>query len=681
VYRWAATRPGAAVRHGTLILCDMERDLRETPLYREVEEHFRKIHEPGFGTVTEPADPQPSPDGRWIAFTGSMWEKLEGTPKTRICLAPADGSAHRTITSGPEHDAGPRWSPNGRRLSFHSDRREKGRMQLFVLDVEGFGEAEELPEVEGTVEHHVWSPDGTRILVLTAGLHADSAGAEGSGALESEKDLPDWTPKVDSWEDGQVWRRLWIVDPASGELRRLSRDGLNVWEADWCGTDAVVAIASEDPGESSWYSAPLVLIDAATGEERTLAMSDVQFGFPAGSPDGRFAAAVEAPCSDRQLVSGRAVIVDTGTEERREVEVDDADITWVGWRTSGSLAYTALRRGATVLGDIDPATGDRTEAWATTESVGAWEPYAAVSGADGFALVRQGFDRPPEVALVEGGVDRTVASFRHEGHDHARDLVGRAERVTWSAPDGLEIDGFLLAPAGDGPHPLIVNVHGGPVWSFTEWFPRPNLSWLVSRGYAVLMPNPRGSTGRGRGFIEMVIGDMGGADADDDLAGVDALVERGDADPERIGVMGGSYGGFMSCWLPTQDRRFKAAVAMSPVSDYFSQHWNSNIGGWDSWFVGAKPEEDPERYRDRSPVFFADRIRTPTLLTAGTEDRCTPPGQAWEFYRALREHGVPAEVAIYPGEGHGVRRYPGFIDLVTRTTAWFERYMPADRTA
>jgi dipeptidyl aminopeptidase/acylaminoacyl peptidase len=655
----------------------MDRDLRETPLYREVEEHFRKVFEPGFGKVTEPSDPRPSPDGRRIAFTGSIWEKLEGTPKTRICLADADGGEHRTITAGPEHDVGPRWSPDGRRLSFLSDRTEKGRMQLFVLDVDGLGEAVAMPAIEGTIEDHAWSPDGARILVLAAGLHADSAGADGSGALESEKDLPDWTPKVDSWEDPLVWRRLWVVDAGTGEVRRLSRDGLNVWEADWCGDGAVVAIASEDPGESSWYVAPLVLIDAMSGDDRVVATSDVQFGLPAGSPDGRAVAAIEAPCSDRQLVSGRAVIAVVDGTPPMHVAIEDADLTWVGWRANGSLAYAALRRGATVLGDIDPASGDRTEMWTTDEGVGAWEPYAAVSGADGFVFVRQGFDRPLEVALVEGGVDRTVASFRHEGHDHARSLVGRAERLTWTAPDGLEIDGFLLAPAGEGPHPLILNVHGGPVWSYAEWFPRPNLSWLVSRGYAVLMPNPRGSTGRGREFLEAVIGDMGGADALDDLAGIDALVERGDADPERIGVTGGSYGGFMSCWLPTLDQRFKASVAISPVTDYFSQHWNSNIGAWDSWFVGARPGEDLDRYRDRSPVFFADRVSTPTLLTAGTEDRCTPPGQAVEFYRALLDRGVPAEVAIYPGEGHGVRKFPAFLDQVTRMTAWFERFMPA----
>lgn len=657
----------------------MDRDLRESPLYGEVAEHFRKIYEPGFGRVTEPSDPRPSPDGRWVAFTGSLWEKLEGMPKTRICLAPTEGASTgaKEVTSGPEHDAGPRWSPDGRRLSFVSDRREKGRMQLFALAVEGLGEAEALPEIEGTIEEHAWSPDGSRILVLAAGLHADSAGAEGSGALESEKDLPDWAPRVDSWEDRQVMRRLWLIDVASGEVRALSREDLNVWEADWCGDGAVVAVASEDPGESSWYAAPLVQIDVETGEDQVVAKSDVQFGFVAGSPDGIRVAAVEAPCSDRQLVSGRAVVVEIASGASRVVEMEDADITWLGWRPDGRLAYASLRRGDTVLGHIDPLSGERTEAWSTSDGVGAWAPYAAVIGSDGFAVVRQGFDRPLEVALVEGGVDRTLASFRHEGHDHARGAIGRAERVTWSAHDGLEIDGFLLAPADTGPHPLILQIHGGPVWSYQEWFPRASLSWLVSRGYAVLMPNPRGSTGRGRPFLEAVIGDMGGDDARDDLAGVDALVTRGDADPERIGVTGGSYGGYMSCWLPIVDARFKAAVAMSPVTDYYSQHWNSNIGAWDSWFLGGRPEDGAEQYRERSPVFFADRVTTPTLLTAGTEDRCTPQGQAMEFYRALQARGVPVEVVIYPGEGHGVRKFPAYLDLITRMTAWFERFMPA----
>ena len=662
----------------------MDRDLRSSPLYQEIEEHFRKVFEPGFGKVTEASDPRPSPDGRRVAFTGSIWEKLEGTPKTRICLTEmaaqngvGDAAGVRVVSSGPHNDAGPRWSPDGKRLTFLSDRLEEGRMQLYALSVDGLGEAEALPEVDGTIEEHAWAPGGSRILIRTAGMHADGAGADGSGALTSDRDLPDWVPAVDSWEDRQVWRRLWILDVATGETRTLSREGLNVWEAEWCGDDAVVAVASEDPGESSWYQAPLVVIDVANGVDRVIATSDVQFGLPVGSLDGDRVAAVEAPCSDRQLVSGRAVVVDVPSGERRAIEMEDADITWLGWRADGSLAYTMLRRGDTVFGEIDPATGERTETWSTSESVGSWAPYAAAVGENGFAFVRQGFDRPIEVAVVKGGVDRTVASFRHEGHDHVRGLVGRAERIAWNAPDGLEIDGYLLAPAGESPYPLILYVHGGPVWSYAEWFPRPYLAWLVSRGFAILMPNPRGSTGRGRAFIEAVIGDMGGADAEDDLAGVDALVERGLADPERIAVTGGSYGGYMSCWLPVVDRRFKASVAMSPVTDFYSEHWNSNIGAWDAWFLGGEPQDGAPQYRDRSPVFLADRVTTPTLLTSGTEDRCTPPGQAIEFYRALLANGVPAEVAIYPGEGHGVRKFPAYLDLVARSTAWFERFMPA----
>ena len=684
MYRRVATRPfewtpEAEDLAAARILGAMDRDLRETPLYREVEEHFRKILEPGFGEVTEPSDPRPSPDGAWVAFTGGVWEKLEGTPKTRVCLASTsdEGGGFRTVSAGPEHDAGARWSPDGRRLSFVSDRREKGRMQLYALDVERLGEAEALPELDGTVEDHAWSPDGTRVLAIVAGMRADGAGADGSGAGEAEKDLPDWAPRIDSWEDDQVWRRLWIVDVGSGEVRRLSREDLNVWEAAWCGSDAIVAVASEDPREDAWYEAPLIVLDAASGEDRVVATSEVQFGVPTGSSDGTRVAAIEAPCSDRGLVSGRALIVDLDGGATRAVEFEDADVTWLGFRSNGSLAYTALRRGDAVAGDIEPATGEATEAWSTGDAVGAWAPYAAPLGTDGFAFVRQAFDRPTEVAVVEGGKDRVVASFAHEGHEHSRGLVGSAERVSWTAPDGLEIDGYLLAPAGDGPHPLILWVHGGPVWSYQESFPRPSFAWLVSRGYAILLPNPRGSTGRGRAFLEHVIGDMGGDDAGDDLAGVDAMVERGVADPERVGVTGGSYGGFMSCWLPIVDQRFKASVAVSPVTDFYSQHWNSNIGTWDAWFLGGRPEEGAAHYRERSPVFFAERVVTPTLLTAGTEDRCTPPGQAMEFYRALRARGVPVEVAIYPGEGHGVRKLPAALDLVARTTAWFERFMPA----
>jgi dipeptidyl aminopeptidase/acylaminoacyl peptidase len=153
------------------------------------------------------------------------------------------------------------------------------------------------------------------------------------------------------------------------------------------------------------------------------------------------------------------------------------------------------------------------------------------------------------------------------------------------------------------------------------------------------------------------------------------LVERGVADPRRLGVMGGSYGGFMSAWLVTQTDRFAASVALSPVTDWYSQHHTSNIGRWDQLILGDKVGQPGGEYFRRSPVVFADRARTPTLVTAGLEDRCTPPGQAIEFHQALLEHGVESELVLYPGEGHGVRTYPAIIDMAARVLRWFDLHM------
>ena len=198
---------------------------------------------------------------------------------------------------------------------------------------------------------------------------------------------------------------------------------------------------------------------------------------------------------------------------------------------------------------------------------------------------------------------------------------------------------------------------------------------LLSRGYAVFCPNPRGSGGRGRAFTDMVVGDMGGADAHDVLSGIDHLVELGLADPDRIGVFGGSYGGFMSAWLPAIDERFKAAVSISPVTDWVSQHFTSSLAEWDASFVGGAPT-DPGTFSRFSPVMRHGQLSTPTLLTAGANDRATPPGQAIEFWQALRLQDVPAELVIYPQEGHGVGTYPAVLDFNARLVAWFDRYLP-----
>jgi dipeptidyl aminopeptidase/acylaminoacyl peptidase len=326
--------------------------------------------------------------------------------------------------------------------------------------------------------------------------------------------------------------------------------------------------------------------------------------------------------------------------------------------------------------DVDAGSGVASETWRSPDGCGDWYPAAAPLGG-GFVAAVQSWRRSPELVSVRDGSDRVLARTEHPGHDVVRGAVASRERVAWNGADDLEIQGLLTLPHGEAPFPLIVDVHGGPVWAYQDAFPGAGEALFLSRGYALFQPNPRGSGGRGRDFAAKVVGDMGGADAHDLLRGVDALVERGVADPERIGVVGGSYGGYMACWLPVLDQRFKASVSVSPVTDWYSERFASSLGTWAEDFLGGSPKEAREAYDERSPVLKIDRVVTPTLLTAGLKDRATPRGQAVEFYRALRAKDVATEVVVYGDEGHGVRSFPGVIDLQTRALAWFERFMPA----
>ena len=662
----------------------MERDLRGTAQYGRVDEHFRRLLEPGFGRITGALDPRPSPDGRRIAFTGTKLDKLEGVPLSRVGVVDVETGEVEEATSGPNDDRMPTWSPDGGRLAFLSDRREKGQFQLFLLEAGRFGEAAATPQVDGTMEYLAWSPDGSRILLGVAGRGADKPGAEGSGTTKAaEQDLPTWMPTVETADDENDWRRLYLYDVEARTTRLLSRDGLNVWEAAWCGRDAIAAMVSGAPGEGAWYDAPLALIDAETGNERMLhatGRSDRQLAWPAGSPSGGRLAVVRGLASDRQIVAGDVLLVDPATGDVTEVDTHGCDVTWLSWRDDDRLFYCGIRGLDVVAGDIDAATGTATELWESEESFGQRYPSAEPFGEDAFVAVLESYERPPEIAVFRGGKPETMASFAHDGSRYLMEVGGRLERVTWEAPDWLEIHGLLALPEGPGPHPTVLFPHGGPISAYRNRWSMGYVMTplLVSRGYAVFHPNPRGSTGRGQAFADHVVGDMGGGDADDLLAGLDALIERGIADPERLGVTGGSYGGFMTSWLVTRTDRFAAAVSMAPVNDYYSQHWMSNIGYWDSIFLGEQPGPGGA-YFERSPVMHAARVRTPVLSVAGGQDRCTPAGQAVEFHQALLENRVESELVIYPEEGHGVRQLPAVIDFCTRMVGWFERYMPAGK--
>ncbi|HUB37288.1 MAG TPA: S9 family peptidase [Streptosporangiaceae bacterium] len=664
----------------------MHKDLRESAEYAAVSDHIRRLHEPAFGKPHHVTDLVATSDASRIVVTGSVYDELDGLPRT--ALYEVQDSRLRALTSGGGSAKAARFAPDGSALAFLSDRASAEVFQLYLLTDGQLGEARAAPAVPGTVEYLAWSPDGTRILLGVAGPGAEMADAQGSGTVGAgESVLPSWYPEVEAGTPEDAWRSLWLFAPASGELARMTPDGLNVWEAAWCGPRHVLAITSQQPGEDDWYRAVLSRLDISTGEVTELLSSDVQLGLPAATPDGRKAAVVQAVCSDRWVVAGELILLDLVAGTRCAVDTAGTDVTSVQWIDQTRLGYTGQRHLDSVAGIADcgeaplPETITATELATSEQSWASWfYPAGAFTSAGRVVVIRDDYDLPQEIAVVGQGTDQVLASLAAAGTEYIRSVAGSARNVTWSAPDGTLIEGVLCTPAGAGPFPLVLHVHGGPIgayrrsWSMRDYA----VPLLVSRGYAVLHPNPRGSAGRGQDFAAAVVGDMGGADTYDYLSGIDAMIERGIADPARIGTMGVSYGGFMSAWLVTQDHRFKAAVAGSPVTEWYSFTFTTNIPRWGLWFLDdADPEQAGNQVHTRSPVMHASKARTPTLLTAGAKDRCTPVGQAREFYQALNGHGVDSELVIYPGEGHGVSRFPAITDYLTRLVIWFERYMPA----
>jgi dipeptidyl aminopeptidase/acylaminoacyl peptidase len=607
-----------------------------------------------------PGDPALSLDGSRIAFTVSASYREKNKPvDTRLWVGEVDGELRQG-----EKGSLPRFSPDGSRLAFASDDGHEGRLSLRVDDRE-FG------EIPGSVEDIRWSPDGTSLLVLAADLGADRAGAETATKIE-EKGADQQDPKV--IRPAQFWRRLWLVDAATGDARDVTPEGVNVFEFGWAG-EKVAAVCTDGPSESAWYEAWVGLIDLGARTVERVHTPRWQLQAPRISPGGRVAF-VEGFSSDRGTLTGTVHVLGQGPIapelDATWIEFADDETLWVaGWREAGSFAGRLSLHGS--------GSGAYEELAAGEATIGhRYSPRVSVS-ADGSRAVAayESADEPPEIVLWENGGRRTLTRLNAEIAPKIANIEWRDYR--WESFDGLEIEGLLALPRerSNGPLPLVVLVHGGPTGSWSWMFaPAYGLVQLLAdAGYAALLPNVRGSVGRGPEFAEANLGDMGGGDLQDILTAIDALVGDGLVDDRRVAICGGSYGGFMASWAVTQTDRFAAAIPLAVVTDWVSFHATTNIGQFDRLYLQADPYDATGDYTRRSPVYHAAKCRTPTLIMHGEDDLCTPLGQAVELYNALVEAGCEAELVVYPREGHGWTEREHQIDAWNRKRDWLARYV------
>jgi dipeptidyl aminopeptidase/acylaminoacyl peptidase len=643
-----------------------------------------------------------SPAGDRVLYTVSAWEHPNAKGDTalgdrherraHVWMVSAAGGAPRQLTTGERGESQPQWAPDGSHISFVAARGsgtgdDAPRPQIWLLPVDG-GEATPLTSARDGVTAYAWSPDGRHIAYLTP----DTLARDAEARTRRRDDA-----KV--YEDDFRLNHLWVIDVATKAARKLTAGEFTVRGApSWSPDGARLAFDASPTPMIRDQRRDAYVVDVATATvERITSTTDVQ-STPQFSPDGRTLAFTIIPhewkpnadgIMPRTLGNDRLVTYDLATKALTDHAQRTFDVA-VGqprWMPDGaSLWFTAADRTYQSVFTYDVAA--RRYSQRTKDVL-----VTGVSMSRDGSRIAMTLDTPdlPAEVYVAGALDAAAQRLTTTNGWLSEVALGRSEVITWKSRDGNSVEGVLLYPVGytaGTKVPLVVSAHGGPTGAHTNGFKGgtgPSQTW-ASRGWAVLYPNPRGSTGYGAQFMRANIGDWGGGDYRDIMAGVDEVIKRGIADPDRMAFEGWSYGGYLTSWVVSQTGRFKAAMMGAGLPSLLSMAGTTDIPGYISTFFNGGPQYDGSLvnknirfYLERSAISYSDKVTTPLLILHGANDERVPIGQPMEFYRALKDRGKTTELVFYPREGHGLSEYYHQLDRMQREYEWMARYTLGNR--
>lgn len=613
-----------------------------------------------------------SADGRRLAFVVSEVDTAENANNQEVWLLERGIERPTRLTRHPKGDFSPTFSPGGDTIAFVGNRAmgEDAKSAIYMMSLRG-GEPWTFGAYDESVSEVKWSPDGRSLAFVKLDTLSKAA--------------RDWRKK--KWdhvvEDERLqFPHLWIADLATGKTRRITSGNQYVWSVRWSPDSRTIAFLVSPTGKpDDGNQVDIGIVPAAGGAVRK---AGVIGSASAWSPDGRWIAVASGAHRDRYVqksdlwlipVSGGAPINATASFDE-----DAATPTWnptsdTLWFHSGQGVTSRLaaiplsrvfQRGArAALPTVELLTDRRAEAGA---------PLAASDGR--IAWVQSEATRPQEIWLADH--PRLTGSAATAFHDHiARLDFGETRPFSWTSSDGVRIEGVLVRPPGAprGPLKTLIQLHGGPYGSRNTLGFQPLPQFFAANGYQVLLPNFRSSGGYGTAFMIRERADWGGQDWRDVTSGVDALVQAGLADRERLGLYGRSYGGYLTAWGITQTDRFDAACVFAGAVDLGAFYGQSDIQKYRAWEFEGRPWETREKWARSSPITHIEKVRTPTLIQVGDNDPRVPYPQGQQLYRALLDLKVPVEFVHYPREGHVLREPRHRADHMARMLSWWEKWV------
>ena len=622
------------------------------------------------------ASPRVSPDGKRVVYTVSdpvmTVDKSEYV--SQIWLSTADGKESSQLTFNEKSSTNPKWSPDGTSIAFLSNRKDN-RNGLYVIRIAG-GEAEAITDVKSSVSDFEWSPDGRSIAFAMSDPKSD----------DEEKN--DKAKNDFRWMDENVkMSRLYVIQLAKDangkrEPRKLTSENYSVSGFNWSpdGTKIVFSHV-KDPKADYWTTSDVSILDVASGKTVVLANTAAAESSPEYSPDGKSIVVTVSDLPVRWAQSGNLVVYPAAGGSPKVMPLSyDGQPNFIGWSPDSSkLMFVESKGTGTALNEADIAAGKLRELDYQNAAISAVN-LTRLGSDVALGMVVQRPTTPPEAFVLVRPQGLTQVS--HVNDEIAKMPTGKTEVIKWKSKDGRDIEGLLTYPVGyvaGTKVPFILNVHGGPAGVFNQSYIGGRgvypLATFAARGFAILRPNPRGSSGYGTEFRRANIKDWGGQDYLDLMTGVDKVIEMGVADPERLGVMGWSYGGYMTSWIITQTKRFKAASAGAPVTNLMSFNGTADIPAFVPDYFGGQSWEIPEIYAKHSAMFNIKGVTTPTLIEHGDADVRVPISQGYELYNALRQQGVPMRMIVLPRQPHGPTEPKMQLAAMQANLDWFEKYL------